>query len=83
MKDMMWEVFFQRAHDDDFGVLLAILSVKSLVRSPFPERVFKMLSSIIFKSINTITAGLFSMGGRLSTDGRQSFVLNLQHADVN
>ncbi|KAG0589672.1 hypothetical protein KC19_1G038600 [Ceratodon purpureus] len=57
MKEMMWEALFQRAHDDDYGVLLAILSVKSLVNSPFPERVFKMLSTIISKSINTITTG--------------------------
>ena len=61
MKEMMWEALFQRAHDDDYGVLLAILSVKSLVNSPFPERVFKMLSTIISKSINTITTGLNSI----------------------
>lgn len=57
MKDMMWEALFQRAHEDDQGVLLAILSVKSLVRSPSPERVFKMLTSIISTGMNTITAG--------------------------
>jgi len=69
MKDMMWEALFQRAHEDDYGVLLAILSVKSLVHSPSPERVFKLLTSIIFKGINRISAGLFSMGwGRLSRD---------------
>ena len=66
MKEMMWEALFQRAHDDDdYGVLLAILSVKSLVHWPFPERVFKMLSSIISKSISTITAGLYSMGWKV------------------
>lgn len=65
MKDMMWEALFQRAHEDDQGVLLAILSVKSLVRSPSPERVFKMLTSIISTGMNTITAGSFlaGMGG--------------------
>lgn len=71
MKDMMWEALFQRADEDDYGVLLAILSVKGLVHSPFPERVFKMVTSIIVKGINTVTAGLFSMGwGRPYADTR-------------
>ena len=61
MKDMMWEALFQCAQEDDYGVLLAILSMKSLVHSSFPERVFKILTSIIFKSITTISIGLFSM----------------------
>ncbi|XP_024370435.1 uncharacterized protein At3g06530 isoform X2 [Physcomitrium patens] len=58
MKDMMWETLFQRAHDEDYGVLEALLSVESLVHYPYPEKLFKMLTSIISRSLHSITSGV-------------------------
>lgn len=60
MKSMLCEALLRRAHDDDYSVVRAVLSVRSFIEAPFPDRLFKLLESIITKCLKAIHTGLFS-----------------------
>lgn len=60
MKSMLCEALLRRAHDDDYRVVQAVLSVRSFIEAPFPDRLIKLLESIITKCLKAIYTGLFS-----------------------
>jgi len=57
MKSMLCEALLRRAHDDDYSVVRAVLSVRSFIEAPFPDRLFKLLESIITKCLKAIHTG--------------------------